>query len=456
MAFAAIALGISSCDQKKLSPNQNLPTYKFTKLSENSSAEKDKPVNLFTIEVSNEKNEVLHLVLATLKNSLPTGLYTPATTAELADGKFDSEKSYIQIGGSNKAISSKQVVINSVGKNLYSITCVNSIDGKDYMLTTSALEIKLSIPETQVSNYTFPKYDITPNTGLVTVKMYEESVIAEKVVIDLSQWGMEGTYEYMEYKGSGKMLSLDLYSADGKIADGVYQGVENSQMGPGKFAFGYKNAQTQGAVWGGCFTVFDNGQKVETAVTAGTVTVKTSGKKQTITAELELENDTKIKTKCDIILEGGPDTPPVGGDVIIVPQKSVQVNKTEDVITSITIKMWEEGLTYDAANWMAPFSGTGSMISIDFGTDSEELQDGIYEGIDNASLGPGKFAFGYNDPWGMGMIWGGCFTNVVDGAKTEIAITAGTVEVKTIDGEQVIICDVELSDGTKVKTTTKK
>ena len=97
-----------------------------------------------------------------------------------------------------------------------------------------------------------------------------------------------GWYDETKIKGTGQVLSIDFYTADGTVAAGTYTACEvGGTINEGEFGIGY-DVDMWGTqmVWGTCVTPYDS----DTAgtiekVTDGTVTVEISGDVYTITLE---------------------------------------------------------------------------------------------------------------------------------------------------------------------------
>ena len=97
-----------------------------------------------------------------------------------------------------------------------------------------------------------------------------------------------GWYDETKIKGTGQVLSIDFYTADGTVAAGTYTACEvGGTINEGEFGIGY-DTEWYGnpVVWGTCVTAYesDTAGTVE-KVTDGTVTVEISGDVYTITLE---------------------------------------------------------------------------------------------------------------------------------------------------------------------------
>ena len=97
-----------------------------------------------------------------------------------------------------------------------------------------------------------------------------------------------GYYDETKIKGTGQVLSIDFYTADGTVAAGTYTACEvGGTINEGEFGIGY-DVEMWGnkMVWGTCVTPYDSDTEgtIE-KVTDGTVTVEISGDVYTITLE---------------------------------------------------------------------------------------------------------------------------------------------------------------------------
>lgn len=97
-----------------------------------------------------------------------------------------------------------------------------------------------------------------------------------------------GWYDETKIKGTGQVLSIDFYTADGTVAAGTYTACEvGGTINEGEFGIGYDvEMWGQKMVWGTCVTPYesDTAGTIE-KVTDGTVTVEISGDVYTITLE---------------------------------------------------------------------------------------------------------------------------------------------------------------------------
>ena len=97
-----------------------------------------------------------------------------------------------------------------------------------------------------------------------------------------------GYYDETKIKGTGQVLSIDFYTADGTVAAGTYTACEvGGTINEGEFGIGYDvEMWGQKMVWGTCVTPYESDQAgTISKVTDGTVTVEISGDVYTITLE---------------------------------------------------------------------------------------------------------------------------------------------------------------------------
>lgn len=118
------------------------------------------------------------------------------------------------------------------------------------------------------------------------------------VTINMATAGVTATYDPSKwsyvYSGTGNYLSLDVYSADGKLAAGTYKANSvGGSIAEGEFGIGYDADFGFGMVfpdWGTCWWTVTDGVTSAEKVLDGTLTVDVSGDTYTITLESSLVN----------------------------------------------------------------------------------------------------------------------------------------------------------------------
>ena len=106
-----------------------------------------------------------------------------------------------------------------------------------------------------------------------------------------SDWGSQ-------ISGEGNYLKFDAYSADGKLAAGVYRAsAVGGVVGEGEFSIGYDTTVDWGwgpmevTNWGTCWMTHNaDGSETGVKITDGTLTVEISGETYTITLESSVLN----------------------------------------------------------------------------------------------------------------------------------------------------------------------
>lgn len=211
----------------------------------------------------------------------------------VADGATSAEKILdgtmtVAMEGDNVVIKLKSSVVNA--KFTYPVAGLIAADG-------SAVEVV----DLGGNEGTEPAPDYTEFTELLIVQPnqgYDESgqPTGEYTSFTLKV-GTDGTYtevvnngwyDETKIKGTGQVLTIDFYTADGTLAAGTYTACEvGGTINEGEFGIGY-DVEMWGMqmVWGTCVTPYESDTEgtVE-KVTDGTVTVEISGDVYTITLE---------------------------------------------------------------------------------------------------------------------------------------------------------------------------
>ena len=127
---------------------------------------------------------------------------------------------------------------------------------------------------------------LNPGTGIVTAQFGTSGLSVVQ-----SDWGSQ-------ISGEGNYLKFDAYSADGKLAAGVYRAsAVGGVVGEGEFSIGYDTTQDWGwgpiefTNWGTCWMTHNaDGSETGVKITDGTLTVEISGETYTITLESSVLN----------------------------------------------------------------------------------------------------------------------------------------------------------------------
>ncbi len=119
----------------------------------------------------------------------------------------------------------------------------------------------------------------------------------------------------------------------------------------------------------------------------------------------------------------------------------------------VTVKIATDNVTgtYNATTYGYDFAGNGNYISIDFNRDEATLIAGTYNIVDNTTATVGDCTAGYPNPYGEGT-WGSVWGTVTDDVASDLAISAGTVEV-SVDGDTYTITADVTTDSGNVKAS---
>ena len=211
----------------------------------------------------------------------------------VADGATSAEKILdgtmtVAIEGDNVVIKLKSSIVNA--KFTYPVAELIAVDG-------SAVEVV----DLGGNGGNKPAPDYTEFTKLLIVQpnqVYDESGQPtgeySSFTLKVGTDGMfrevvnNGWYDETKIKGTGQVLSIDFYTADGTVAAGTYTACEvGGTINEGEFGIGY-DVEMWGnkMVWGTCVTPYESDTEgtIE-KVTDGTVTVEISGDVYTITLE---------------------------------------------------------------------------------------------------------------------------------------------------------------------------
>ena len=127
---------------------------------------------------------------------------------------------------------------------------------------------------------------LNPGSGIVSAQFGTAGLS-----IVQSDWGPQ-------ISGEGNYLKFDAYSADGKLAAGVYRAsAKGGVVGEGEFSIGYDTTQDWGwgpiefTNWGTCWMTHNaDGSETGVKILDGTLTVEISGETYTITLESSVLN----------------------------------------------------------------------------------------------------------------------------------------------------------------------
>lgn len=261
------ALALVSCNNSKLEPLKGkFPVSEqitLNKLKENTVVKGEK-TRTFTIKLSGENNASLDVVFICNRNSY----FLAPTTYSPGDGanKYKAEESKIN----GKAIKKGTITVTKKSDIEYRIEAnVFDVDDKPfYAKWEGELEY---VPDPEPANLTEVLVAQNNNNGTVTVKL-----------------GTVGTSVDMMQtpQGSGNVLTVDFYSADGYLHEGVYTAAVSSEsVLEGQYSPGatYDFGEYGIFHWGTCFWTLAGDSATVIDIKSGEITVAKKGSKFVIT-----------------------------------------------------------------------------------------------------------------------------------------------------------------------------
>ena len=282
------------------------------------------------------------------------------------------------------------------------------------------------------------------------------------LTINLATDGVTATYNPAtwsnEYSGTGNLLALDIYSADGYLHEGTYTAcAAGGTINEGEFGIGWDPGDLWGIGmvfenWGTCWWDINNGaQTINQKVLEGTVTVTWKNNKWTVEL-VSGEGKSMLWTTFTGAIEAVTDPSLLGGgpvDDTDYTELTTLLSATSNVASgtkSLTINMAEDGISSTTdANWQTVWEGEGHYLALDIYSEDGKLYTGTYNANTiGGTINAGEFGIGWDpgDLWGIGMVfenWGTCWWAVADGAAVaEGKVSDGTVQV-LVEGTNLVI-----------------
>lgn len=236
------------------------------------------------------------------------------------------------------------------------------------------------------------------------------------------------------YSGVGYHLSLDIYSPDGKLYDGLYHaGTIAGVVNAGEFGIGFDYPDYYIFNWGTCWWTCDKKAAVyETAqkVLDGTVDVMYDAATEEFTITLESTVITTTFIGKIEGVEGVPETDLYDG---------LKIDKFVSAAANpgkLSFEFNTEGIAQTGADendgYSPLYSGNGYSLKMDIYSADGTLAPGVYTASATGdTVNAGEFAIGYDTEfWGMQMHnWGTVLFTVVNDVTTAVKVLDGTVTV---------------------------
>lgn len=272
---------------------------------------------------------------------------------------------------------------------------------------------------------------------------------AKTVTVKLGTEGLTSEFDMNTFqnviKGTGSYLSVDFYSEDGYLAAGTYKPcADTANPQPGEYVIGYDFVSEwfSGENWGTCWWTVGAENTVAQKLTAGDIIVEMSAEKVYTVAidngELYVEFTGAIPalTKPDKP-QGGGDTGSSVEEYPVLLSAGDQFEQYGQVVLQFAST---DALTLDPAT--GAYSGTGKVFMLTINAAKDEngslyIPTGEYAVDPQGASQPFTWqATGGMPEWGF--YWGSLIYDVVNGEKTIIELTEGTVWVGAKDGKYII------------------
>jgi hypothetical protein len=282
---AAVIFGLSACGVDSIDDLDGIYTpptvINATELVTNERAKDDATgLRTFTIDVSDGTNG-LHAVLVGDNWKLGASTYSAADSISKSSTYLTSE-TYFYVDGTKYTPSSGTIIVKNDGADGYTISAMLFSDSFD-----GAANIEFSgdiVYEKEYESY----------TSLI----YSSSLLAQgtnAVSIMIGTDGMTGTFDFSTFSwkisGTGKVMTLVIYSSDGSLAAGTYTACPTEgEVTEGTFKYGFLNLQyaAYGVEFadGSYISAYTGGVKSsDTYITDGTIEVAVTDGTYTITVD---------------------------------------------------------------------------------------------------------------------------------------------------------------------------
>jgi len=288
-------------------------------------------------------------------------------------------------------------------------------------------------------------------TKLTTVLAAQSNAMmgAKTVTVKLGTEGLTSEFDMNTFqnviKGTGSYLSVDFYSEDGYLAAGTYKPcADTANPQPGEYVIGYDFVSEwfSGENWGTCWWTVGAENTVAQKLAAGDIIVEMSAEKVYTVAidngELYVEFTGAIPALTK------PDKPQGGGDTgSSVEEYPVLLGCTDqfEQYKQVVLQFAStDALTVDPAT--GAYSGTGKVFMLTINAAKDENGD-LYIPTGEYAVDPqgASQPFTWQATGGMpewNFYWGSLIYDVVNGERSVIELTEGTVWVGAKEGKYII------------------
>lgn len=436
----AAAIAVTSCSESAIDDLQGI--YKAPEdctfvSARNVSVDKtDGGLRIFDVAFTTSSGDVLNMKLAGDTYFLHAAAFTPAQAESVKKGNYiigADGSTFKPNGGSALAITRGQVILAKEGDDYTLSGSAWLEDGNVIRLHGGGTLVYLPDPEPVALTKCLSYSNNNPN-GNTTISL----VLASEGV---SSSFDPATYQTV-YSGNGNFLSVDFYSADGRLEPGVYAPADASAMQPMTYGNGWDPGDLWGIGmvfenWGTCWWNVADGATAARHIEDGEISVECTGGIYTISY-----NKDGIFFRFTGAIEGMPSDGEGDNPVEYTEISNFLSAAVNESVLSVQLA--SDGISLTPNAWGGnDVTGDGNYLKIDFFTADGSLPPGTYTPADNTAMQPFNFAMGYDpgDIWGMGIDfknWGTAWMTRADGNESGVNITDGTIQVET-DGTDYVI-----------------
>jgi len=288
-------------------------------------------------------------------------------------------------------------------------------------------------------------------TKLTTVLAAQSNAMmgAKTVTVKLGTEGLTSEFDMNTFqnviKGTGSYLAVDFYSEDGYLAAGTYKPcADTANPQPGEYVIGYDFVSEwfSGENWGTCWWTVGAESSTAMKLTAGEIIVEMSAEKVYTVAIDNGELYTEFTGAIPALTK--PDKPQGGGDTgSSVEEYPVLLGCTDqfEQYKQVVLQFAStDALTVDPAT--GAYSGTGKVFMLTINAAKDENGD-LYIPTGEYAVDPqgASQPFTWQATGGMpewNFYWGSLIYDVVNGERSVIELTEGTVWVGAKEGKYII------------------
>lgn len=415
IAAGLLALSCTKTAVEPLSGKYPEPkTYSLTQLTPSERTKDENGKFHFPLSITSAAGDRLDLVLMADTYYIPDITFSGAVAENAKAGNYIAdESSFAPVGETAKALNTEGTLNVTKEEDHYTVAgYLWTVEGKAFRVEASFDAVYEPEKEAQ-------RMDL-----LVDAKSLESSVLVYIGSGDITVSADLAGNPF--FTGDGKVLMLELDSADGKLYPGTYTVGDNAKAGDFwtyEYAPGMLFTGGSGCNW---FGVKADGYDV-TNLNAGVITVTKTGS----TYDIEYKDEA---AEIWVAYTGAIEALDYEVIEYITLTQVVEVSQGEG---TVTVRLASEGITatYNETMYSWSYSGTGNYVTLELYSADGSVAAGSYKAcaipgwVQAGEFGTG---FEYNYEYAPGMFWPldmGSVWFTLDGAETKTYITDGMVTV---------------------------